>query len=190
MGRLFLLRRWSTRFFVASVVLISGVADPRLVYAGPRPLETAPRDEQTAAERGEQETFFESKIRPLLSQHCVECHDGNAGERKSPLVLTGEPAGAFSRSYENLKPYVRWYEWGGASIHEIGTRPGQIGADESRLLRILDDEHHAGHVTLPPPDTLRLCLWLDANAPFYGTYDKETQIAQKAGHAVPPPRLQ
>jgi len=57
-------------------------------------------------------------------------------------------------------------------------------------LRILDDEHHAEHVTLPPHDKLRLCLWLDANAPFYGTYEKEAQIAQKAGHAVPPPRLQ
>ena len=133
---------------------------------------------------------FPLLVQPVLDRHCVECHDGSAGERKSPLVLTSEPAGAFSRSYESLKPYVRWYEWGGASIHEIGTRPGQIGADESRLLRILDDEHHAEHVTLPPHDKLRLCLWLDANAPFYGTYEKEAQIAQKAGHAVPPPRLQ
>jgi len=131
-------------------------------------------------------------VQPVLEEHCIRCHDGSAGERKSksPLVLTGEPAGTFSRSYESLKPYVRWYEWGGASIHEIGTRPGQSGADESGLLRILDDELHAEHVMLPPHDKLRLCIWLDANAPFYGTYDKETQIAQKAGRAVPPPKLQ
>ena len=37
---------------------------------------------------------------------------------------------------------------------------------------------------------LRLCLWLDANVPFYGTYEKEAQLAQQAGRAVPPPEVQ
>jgi hypothetical protein len=89
-----------------------------------------------------------------------------------------------------LREYVRWYEWGGESIQEIGTRPGHSGADESRLLKILADATHAETVKLPPEDYLRLCIWLDANVPFYGTYEKEAHLAQKAGQSVPPPTVQ
>jgi hypothetical protein len=129
-------------------------------------------------------------VQPVLDRHCVQCHDNSAGENKAQPILTGEPAGTFSRSYESLRPYVRWYEWGGNSIQEIGTRPGHIGADESQLLRILKNATHAEHVALPDDDYLRLCIWLDGNAPFYGTYEQEAQIAQQAGHAAPPPTIQ
>ena len=139
---------------------------------------------------GTQPLSYPLLVQNVLDEHCLRCHDGSAGEGKSPPALTGEPAGAFSRSYESLKPFVRWYEWGGASIHEIGTRPGQSGADESRLLKILDDDSHREQVELSPQDYRKLCIWLDANAPFYGTYDKEAQFAQKAGRTVSPPQVQ
>ena len=32
--------------------------------------------------------------------------------------------------------------------------------------------------------------WLDANAPFYGTYEKEAQLAQQTGQTVAPPTVQ
>jgi hypothetical protein len=129
-------------------------------------------------------------VQPTLDAHCVRCHDGSESQLHSPLVLTSDAEGAFTKSYESLRAYVRWYEWGENTIHEIGTRPGQMGADESRLLSVLADPVHAEHAALPPEDRLRLCLWLDSNAPFYGTYDEQAQAAQKAGRAVPPPALQ
>ncbi len=113
-----------------------------------------------------------------------------AGNLKAAPVLTGEPVNTFTRSYESLRPYVRWYEWGGKSIREIGTQPGHSGADESRLLKVVQDATHKQHVQLPQEDYLRLCLWLDANVPFYGTYEKEAQVAQQAGRIVPPPEVQ
>jgi len=125
-------------------------------------------------------------VQPVLDRHCVKCHE--AGE--SPPVLTVEPTSTFTKSYESLRAYVRWYEWGEKSIQEIGTRPGHSGADESPLLKVLRDATHAEHVSLPPEDYLRLCIWLDANVPFYGTYEKEAQSAQKAGQAVPAPSAQ
>ena len=139
---------------------------------------------------GTQPMSFPLLVQPVLERHCVRCHDGGAGPQKGPPILTAEPAGTFSRSYQGLRPYVRWYEWGGESIHEIGTRPGQMGADESRLLSILADETHAECVQMPREDYVRLCIWLDANVPFYGTYDKEAQLAQRDGQAVPPPAVQ
>ncbi len=133
-------------------------------------------------------------VQPVLDRHCVRCHDGRRGEaclaRTAPPALTGESGNAFTKSYESLRPYVRWYEWGGKSIREIGTQPGHSGADESRLLQVLRDTTHQQQVQLPQEDYLRLCLWLDANVPFYGTYEKEAQIAQQAGRVVPPPELQ
>ena len=105
-------------------------------------------------------------------------------------MLTCESVGTFSKSYESLKQYVRWYEWGGSTITEIVTRPGRIGADHSPLLKVLKDPIHTKHVYLPKEARRRLYIWLDANAPFYGTYEPAQQLAQKDGQAVPPPLLQ
>ncbi len=125
-------------------------------------------------------------VQPVLDRHCVKCHDVG----KTPPVLTSEPTDTFTKSYEGLRQYVRWYEWGGESIQEIGTRPGHSGADESRLLNVLKDMTHTESINLPPEDYRRLCIWLDANVPFYGTYEKEAQLAQKAGQVVPAPSVQ
>ena len=47
------------------------------------------------------------------------------------LLVTGDAAGAFSRSYQSLRPHIRWHEWGSASITQVVTRPGHLGSDES-----------------------------------------------------------
>jgi hypothetical protein len=129
-------------------------------------------------------------VQPVLDRHCVECHDGSKGAEKSSLVLTGEPVGTFSRSFENLRPFVRWYEWGGKTIGHVTTRPGQSGADESPLLRIIADSTHLARVNLPTEDRRRMHVWLDGNAPFYGTYSERQHRLQQQGKAVPPPRVQ
>jgi hypothetical protein len=132
---------------------------------------------------------FPRLVQPVLDRHCVRCHDGTTGEGKSKPALGGGLAGEFTRSYESLRPFVRWYEWGGSSIAQIVTPPGRCGADESRLLKVLGDADHAA-VKLPPEDRRRLILWLDSNAPFYGTYNRDEQQAQRKGLAVPPPKVQ
>ncbi|MCP4593901.1 MAG: hypothetical protein GY842_24465 [bacterium] len=120
----------------------------------------------------------------------MSCHDGGKEDGKSPLVLTGAAAGQFTESYESLKPFVKWYEWGGASIEPIITRPGKIGADVSPLTQTLTDPVHAEHVKLTDAELRRLYLWLDSNVPFYGTYGVEEQLAQQSGLSVSPPVLQ
>jgi len=129
-------------------------------------------------------------VQPVLDRYCVRCHDGQTGDLKSPLALTGEPTETFSKSYDSLKNYVKWYEWGGKTITEIVTRPGNIGADESPLLKVLEDPLHTEHVQLPKEDRQRLCIWLDGNASFYGVYEPEQQLAQQSGQAVLPPIVQ
>jgi len=149
---------------------------------GPSAIESGPE--------GTRPFCYPRLVQPVLDRHCLSCHDGTKGNDKSDLVLTGEPAGHFTRSYNNLKPYLRWYEWGGASITGAVTRPGRIGADESRLTKILADATHAPKLNLPREDRDKLYIWLDGNVPFYGTYDKADQQRQKSGQAVPVPSVQ
>jgi hypothetical protein len=138
---------------------------------------------------GSRPLSFPRLVQPVLDRHCVRCHDGSGDEGRSRLALTGEPTKVFTRSYDNLKKFLRWYEWGGASISQIATHPGRCGADASPLTAILDDATHAP-LNLPDADRRRLYLWLDANVPFFGTYAAEEQLAQRRGEAVAPPRLQ
>ena len=143
-----------------------------------------------AGPEGTRPFSFSLLIQPILDKNCVECHDGKPGPDKSKLALTSESAGEFTKSYESLKPYVKWYEWGGASIEPIVTRPGKIGADFSPLTRILSDTVHGPAVKFEDEELRRLYIWLDGNAPFYGTYEPEARVAQKNGVSVPPPSLQ
>lgn len=139
---------------------------------------------------GSRPMSFPRLVQPVLDRHCIRCHDGQEGPGKSKLALTSEPAKNFSRAYQNLKPFVRWYEWGGASISQIATHPGHIGADESSLTKILADTTHRPELKWTDAERRRIYLWLDANVPFYGTYSREEQLAQREGQPVPEPLKQ
>lgn len=140
--------------------------------------------------QGSQPFSFPQLVQPIINKHCVGCHDGTEGNGKSKLALTGEPTKTFSRAYENLKPYLRWYEWGNQSIGQIATRPGQAGADASRLTGILDDKNHNSKIGWSDNDKRKLYLWLDANIPFYGTYDRNEQLVQREGKPITPSAFQ
>ncbi|MCY2953443.1 MAG: hypothetical protein NTU53_15915, partial [Planctomycetota bacterium] len=86
-------------------------------------------------------------------------------------------------SYTNLKPFL-------GLVMLTASRPGQICADRSPLTAVLAGEKHGRYVKVPDEDLRKIYLWLDANAPFYGTYEENDLVAQKLGRAVPPPPLQ
>jgi hypothetical protein len=60
----------------------------------------------------------------------------------------------------------------------------------SRLSAILDDSLHRKEVQLSEEERRTFYLWLDANVPFYGTYDRQMQMAQRQGELIPLPDLQ
>ena len=133
---------------------------------------------------------FPLLVQPVLDRHCVKCHDGTTGEGKSKINLTSVLEGHFSKSYKSLEPYVRWFEWGGDSITNLATRPGRSATTESPLVKILGDAAHTEHVRLSEEEKRRIYIWLDGNAPFYGTYSQEENVAQRSGKKVLPPKLQ
>jgi hypothetical protein len=135
---------------------------------------------------GSQPFSFPLLVQPVLDRHCFRCHDDQDGPGKSTLVLDAAPAKTFTRSYQNLKPFLRWYEWGSASISQIATHPGQVGADASPLTAILEDATHRPELRWSDAERRRLYLWLDANVPFYGTYSHAEQLAQRNGESIAP----
>ena len=130
---------------------------------------------------------FPRLVQPILDTHCVRCH-GEAGNARP--CLEAKVQDEFTEAYTVLKPYARWYEWGGESISIIVTRPGEMPADVSPLTAILNDANHASELRLPEAAQRILYLWLDGNAAFYGTYSPTERLAQFEGSKVPPPALQ
>ncbi len=131
-------------------------------------------------------------VQPILDRSCVECHSGEEGAPEPALV--GDQEGAFSVSYNQLRSYLRWYEWLGSSIRQVVSLPGECGADMSPLSAVLDDEVHAKALNqerrLSDEDRRTLYLWLDANVPFYGVYEPDDQARQHNGEAIEAPELQ
>jgi mono/diheme cytochrome c family protein len=129
-------------------------------------------------------------VQPVLDAHCVRCHGGEepAGPEGRPLTLTGDPDGAYSKSYNALAPLVPFASWSDlAANDEPVTRPGRFGACASPLMVML----LAGHqdVRLGAEDMDRLVTWMDANALFYGTFDPEAQARQLRGERIEGPAL-
>lgn len=157
----------------------------------PRAVPLAARREPSRLQPGPDGTLpmsFARLVQPVLDRQCSRCHDPAQPGAVKP-ALTAAQTKDFSESYDNLRPFVRWYEWGDRSISQIATRPGEIGADQSPLTRVLEDRNHQP-LHIPNADLRRIYLWLDANAPFYGVYDKPQRLAQRAGELVSVPALQ
>lgn len=127
-------------------------------------------------------------VQPILNRRCVQCHDGKGPSQDRP-ALTGESGDLFTVSYESLRSFVRYYEWGENSISQITTRPNEMPAGVSPLFKIIDGSHK-DKVNLNDEERRNLYLWLDGNAAFYGCYSPAEQLAQMKGEAIPPPKLQ
>lgn len=102
-------------------------------------------------------------------------------------MLTGEPEGPFTKSYNALVTRVSFSAWGRPEQNlEPMTHPQRFGAVASPLMRLLEQGH--GEVKLTLDDEERLHTWMDANALFYGTFDEGEQRRQLVGEAIEGPR--
>lgn len=131
---------------------------------------------------------FPGMVQPILDRHCVSCHDGT--EKSAKPDLRGVEDGDFSRAYEELKPYLRWYEWGRYSISLINSHPGECGADASELSRILKNPTHAKLLEGDNTAYRQLLMWMDGNVPFYGSFQPGERARQKRGEPIAMPDFQ
>jgi hypothetical protein len=123
---------------------------------------------------------FPILVQPVLDKNCVGCHDKSRSEGKNPPELSRDGDGKqreFFASYNALRGYT--FFWDNAVFDSTPrTTPGKFGARASKLYELVTKDHHG--LKLAPEDLHRLCLWMDCNSDFYGSYDNlQDQLAAK-----------
>jgi hypothetical protein len=126
-------------------------------------------------------------VQPVLDQRCVVCH--RAGKAEGKVILTGEPQGHFTVSYNALVSRVPYPAWANPDGNcEPMTQPDYFGARGSKLMTDLLKGH--AKVVLTADEIERLVTWMDANALFYGTFDPPDQERQRRGERIAGPKLE
>ncbi|MCL2306502.1 MAG: hypothetical protein FWC43_14280 [Planctomycetaceae bacterium] len=132
---------------------------------------------------------FPILVQPVLERHCVECHSEKVPEQNGGIILTGEPDGRYTKSYNALISRVTYTAWSmPEGNHEPMTQPGRFGARASTLTKLLQDGHY--NVQLTGDEWERLNTWMDANALFYGTFNRTDQARQLRGERIEGPELE
>ncbi len=112
---------------------------------------------------------YVKQVQPILDKYCVSCHAGPAAEKG--IDLTGDRTRFYSMSYETLTR-DRFVEYYYINRGPNGVFPAmQTGSWVSRLTKLIESDHGEQKVKLD--DTSRRCIyaWIDANVPYYGTWD-------------------
>jgi hypothetical protein len=144
------------------------------VQPRPQPGDTGPRP-----------LHYPTDIQPVFDRHCVSCHSQQKPE--GGLILTGELTDLFCRSYENLihkdlVGYIQEFvgpkpEGRDAMGYAPAVPPYTYGSHKSRLISAVRAPHY--DVQLPREDFIRLVTWVDANAPYYGSYFGRRNLAHR-----------
>jgi hypothetical protein len=132
----------------------------------PQPGDAGPRDVDYAAD-----------VQPVLDRHCVGCH--GTENPKGRLDLTGVPTERWNRSYENII--------GRELISYMDCRYGRSGyravpplthfSPRSKLVEQIRREPCKTDLTRE--EFIRIVTWVDANAPYYGTYRGKRDLKDK-----------
>jgi len=103
-------------------------------------------------------------IQPILDRHCVRCHSPDRYEGR--VDLTGDHQPQWSASYYNMR---RFNLVSDGRNEPFGNRPPRsIGSSASRLMRLIDGSHYEAKLSDEERKVVR--LWIDASAPYAGTY--------------------
>jgi hypothetical protein len=139
-----------------------------------QPGETAPRP-----------LHYPTDVQPILDRHCVGCHD--AEKPDGELDLTGTMTDLFSASYENiinrdLVGYIQEFvgpkpEGADAMGYAPAVPPYTYGSHSSKLMKMIIEKHQ--NVELSREEIATLATWVDANAPFYGSYFGRRNITHR-----------
>jgi len=146
---------------------------------------------------------FKHIVQPVLDKHCISCHDGSKGDKKSfnlkggKMVLAprgydkdGGPQHAVTSSFLNLLKYVEYIKVGGYGEHDpavlVPSKANSTGSRVSKLMKILKKGHPStakdsagtsNKVNLSVAEWRALAAWIDCNAPYYGDFSEITTEA-------------
>lgn len=128
---------------------------------------------------------YQRVVQPVWNKYCISCHSGPTP--KAHIDLSGDRTRFFCMSYDNLveRALVEWHQPFANDYDD--NFPKTIGAVVSKIQTKLLDADHCGK-RIPPEMRYRVWCWIDANVPYYGTYDytkvkdsKRQEIVRGAG---------
>jgi len=144
---------------------------PTAITRKPQTLRPQPGD------KGPRMVHYASDVQPVLDKHCVGCH----GEKnpKGRLDLTGQLTGMWSRSYETIigRGLINYSDcrYGRAGFRALP--PLSHGAHLSSLVGRIQKDPCKGKLT--QAEFIKITTWIDANAPYYGTYRGKKELKYK-----------
>ncbi len=113
---------------------------------------------------------FPRDIQPILDRLCVECHGVQQTARGGPyagrVLLTGDHGPMFSHAYFSMTVHRLFSD--NRNEPSSNDAPRTLGSAASRILTMLDGDHYG--VVATESERRRLRLWIDAGAPYPGTY--------------------
>jgi hypothetical protein len=144
---------------------------PTAITSKPQNLVPQPGD------KGPRMVHYAADIQPILDKHCVGCHgDKNP---KGHLDLTGVPTNSYSRSYENIigKGLISYADcrYGRANFRAVP--PLTRGSHRSSLVAQIRKDPCKAKLT--NAEFIKIVTWIDANAPYYGTYRGKRELKDK-----------
>lgn len=110
---------------------------------------------------------YVSVVQPVWDKHCVECHSGPLA--KGGVNMTDDKTRFFNQSYDHLIDRDIVDHLSVFSLdHDEGT-PNTVGAMVSRIDEFMSPEHCGSEISWE--EKFRVYCWIDANVPYYATYD-------------------
>lgn len=113
---------------------------------------------------------FPRDIQPILDALCADCHGTEPTARGGPydggILLTGDRGPMFSHAYFSMTVHRLFND--NRNMATSNHPPRTIGSSASRILQMLDGSHYDVKATERQKTMLR--LWIEAGAPYPGTY--------------------
>ena len=160
-----------TQITTGEYVACIGCHDDRMktAQAGlrPSPRLQQPPDQLRPPPGGAGPFDYVKQVQPVWDQYCVSCHSGR--NPKGGVDLSGGRTRFFNLSYECLirRRMVEYYY---INQGPTGVFPAlQSGSQISKLTRLIEGRHH--EVVVNDESRRRVYAWIDANVPYYGTWD-------------------
>jgi Tol biopolymer transport system component len=111
------------------------------------------------------ETFdYPRDIQPIWNKYCLDCHD--VDNRAGGVLMTSDIGPIVTHSYFMLS--IRLQIADGRNLARSNYPPYKIGSSASYLINKVDGSHY--DVTVSDHELRKIKLWIDASAPFAGTY--------------------
>jgi len=111
---------------------------------------------------------FVKQVQPVLDKYCVKCHTGPKPD--GGIDLSGDKTRLFNMAFETLV-----FTPGLVARYHINPGPTgnfpplATGSWVSRLTKLLEEKHQ--EVDVDDEGRRRIYTWIDANVPYYGTWD-------------------